>query len=144
MTSFNHEYLDVKNKKPLTRKLLVYILFFSSIFAVLSTAFQLYLDYTRDVGQIEKQIQLIQNSYTKPLAEHVWDVDKSQAEIVLTSILNLPDIQYVELVDRTTEITIQLGGKTDLNSLTHRFPLEHVISKAEAVQIGYLRWKKFR
>lgn len=138
MASLNHEYLESKKKKPLTRKLLVYILFFSAVFTILTTAFQLYLDYKRDVGQIDKQIKLIENSYIQPLAEHIWNVDKSQAEIDLTSIINLPDIQYVELVDSTTEISIYLGEKTDLNSLTHRFRLERVISKAETVPLGYL------
>lgn len=132
------EIIENKKNTPLTWKFLAYILLFSSVFTIFITSFQLYIDYERDLGRIDDQMKLIENSYLIPLVGYVWNVEKSQTEILLSNIINLPDIQYVELVDVTTELNLNFGKKTKKRSITHQLDLDYAISDSKTAHLGEL------
>jgi len=87
-------------KHRLSMKLLFYIVLCSSSFTLLVTAFQLYMDYRRDLAAIHESIQFIESSYLQALAASAWDMDENQIRLQLQGALKLQDVKYLEIVEQ--------------------------------------------
>jgi signal transduction histidine kinase len=85
-------------------RLLVRVLFFSSVITLLLTMMQLYLDYRRDVQAIELRMSEIDSGYRESLGEGLWRVDARQLQLQVEGILRLPDIRYVELREAAGQV----------------------------------------
>ena len=131
-------YLKWINDNPLVRRILINILLFSSIFTIFATGIQLYFDYSQGVDQVHDRIKAIQESDLKALARSIWEVDKEQITIQLNGIFRLPDIQYVELVDRTKNLSIILGEKVEENAISQQFPLTFNYKNKKNIWLGTL------
>jgi len=88
-----------RHDNRLSYRLLVYILMCSSVLAFLSTAFQLFWDYRKDVDGIEQGIASIEAGYLDSLASSLWKLDKDQIAIQLDGIMKLPDISYASITE---------------------------------------------
>ena len=110
-------------------RLLVRVLLFSSAITLLLTLLQLYFDYRRDVGTIDRQISEIEGSYRRSLGEGLWNLDARQLELQVDGILHLPDIRFVEVretTDRADPIVVTAGSH-EANADVHReFRISHV------------------
>ena len=82
-------------------RLLVRVLFFSSVITLLLTLMQLYLDYRRDVQAIDLRMSEIDDGYRRSLGEGLWRLDALQLRLQVEGIRRLPDISYVELREAT-------------------------------------------
>jgi PAS domain S-box-containing protein len=85
-------------------RLLVRVLFFSSVVTLLLTLTQLYFDYRRDVQAIDLRMSEIDSVYSQSLGDGLWRLDRRQLQLQVEGILRLPEISYVELrevTDRT-------------------------------------------
>src|SRR5258708_2124223 len=82
-------------------RLLVRVLFFSSVITLLLTLMQLYLDYRRDVQAIDLRMSEIDDGYRRSLGEGLWRLDARQLQSQVEGIRRLPDISYVELREAT-------------------------------------------
>ncbi len=76
-------------------RLIGYILLFSSCVTLCFTVFQLYWDYRRDVGAIERRLDDVQTSTAASLARSLWQTDIGQVRLQVEGIMRLPDIQAV-------------------------------------------------
>ena len=61
-------------------RLLARVLLFSSAITLLLTLLQLYFDYRRDVGTIDRQISEIERSYRPSLGVGLWNLYARQLE----------------------------------------------------------------
>ena len=94
-------------------RLLLQVLFFSSVITLLLTLTQLYLDYRRDVGAIDQRMSEIDSGYSRSLGEGLWRLDARQLQLQVEGILRLPDISYVELreaTDRAAPLVVTAGS----------------------------------
>jgi PAS domain S-box-containing protein len=82
-------------------RLLVRVLFFSSVVTLLLTLIQLYFDYRRDVQAIDLRMSEIDSVYSRSLCDGLWRLDARQLRLQVEGILHLPDISYVELREAT-------------------------------------------
>jgi PAS domain S-box-containing protein len=82
-------------------RLLVRVLFFSSVVTLLLTLVQLYLDYRRDVQAIDLRMSEIDSVYSRSLGDGLWRLDTRQLRFQVEGIMHLPDISYVELREIT-------------------------------------------
>ncbi|MGA2996574.1 ATP-binding protein [Bradyrhizobium sp.] len=82
-------------------RLLVRVLFFSSVITLLLTLLQLYFDYRRDVQAIDLRMSEIDSVYSRSLGDGLWRLDARQLRLQVEGILHLPDISYVELREAT-------------------------------------------
>lgn len=73
-------------------RLLFFILLFSSAVTLGSTVLQLYVDYRRDVSNIERRLDEIERSYAGSLASSLWNLDVPQLKVQLEGLLKLPDM----------------------------------------------------
>ncbi|WP_163336441.1 ATP-binding protein [Desulfopila sp. IMCC35008] len=127
-----------KSSRSLTWKTIFYILLFSSFFTFFVSALQLYQAYHEDIELIGARMDLIQQSYLDPLSTSVWEVDKEQIETQLKSIFNLIDIQFVNLQERTQELSFSMGTPNNENTITRKFPIEYSLDELEPIFLGDL------
>ncbi len=78
----------------IARKFILYIILFSSAITLVTTAFQLYGEYRRDLGQIRQSLSLIETGYVDSLTQAVWLADREQIRLILRGVRELPDIEY--------------------------------------------------
>ena len=121
-------------------RLLARVFLFSSAITLLLTSLQLYLDYRRDVGAIDRQISDIEGSYRRSIGEGLWNLDSRQLELQVDGILHLPDIRFVEVREATdrADAMVVTAGVRQANADVHReFPISHTFRGTEQ-QLGVL------
>lgn len=124
-------------KRPLAKRVLIFILLFGSFFTLLTIIFQLYLDYNRDLSEINKRIRQIKLSYVASLTRSLWALDDEQINIQMQGILALPDIEYLEIKTLENEIYTK-GTLPEFNALIrHSFPLIYQEQQLQ-VPLGFL------
>jgi len=85
-------------KSKIAKKLIFYIVVFSSAITLILTSFQLYNDFNYDVKSINSKLQQIEISYTQSVTNAVWLSDRAQLKSILDGITELPDIVYSEVM----------------------------------------------
>ncbi len=86
-----------RSGSPLSFRLLAYILLFSSLFTLLTSAIQIYVDYRKEVSQIDERMAVIQTSYASSLSRSLWALDQNLLQVQMEGILSLPDIVHLRL-----------------------------------------------
>jgi PAS domain S-box-containing protein len=115
-------------------RLLVRVLFFSSVITLLLTLTQLYLDYYRDVRAIDQRMSEIDTGYRQSLGEGLWRMDARQLQLQVEGILHLPDIRYVELREATghaAPLVVTAGSHQSNPSVRSEFKIVYTNRGAE-------------
>jgi PAS domain S-box-containing protein len=121
-------------------RLLASVLLFSSAVTLLLTSLELYLDYRRDVGTIERRMSEIGNSYVGSLGEGLWELDPQQLQLQVDGILHRPAIRFVEVreaTDRPDPMIVSAGDRDAGAAVRREFPLFHNFHGTEQ-QLGVL------
>jgi PAS domain S-box-containing protein len=124
----------------LSYRLLVYVVLCSSLFALLATATQLYLDYRRDVSALYDSMQFIEKSYLKTIAASTFKIDTDHLRLELEGALKLPDIVYLEVREsRGKQVYTHSQGSRNATKLIQKeFPLEYISPSGEKRLMGNL------
>ena len=77
--------------------MLAAILLASTALAMVATAIQLWLDYTRDVDAMEEQFTLIERTFADSIANSLWSLDKQQIQLQLDGLLRLREVQFARV-----------------------------------------------
>ena len=112
----------------LSTKLLFYIVLCSAFFTLLATAFQLYMDYRRDMSDVHDSIQFIEKSYLPAIATSAWDMDEKQLRLQLQGALKLPGVEYLEIVETRTAGEVIIAAQGNPNSrkdIVHEHTLQY-------------------
>lgn len=106
-------------------RLLVRVLFVSSVITLLLTMMELYLDYRRDIHAIELRMSEIESGYRQSLGEGLWRVNQPQLRLQVEGILRLPDISYVELREAAdqTPLVVTAGFRQAVPSARREFKI---------------------
>lgn len=136
---------EAQGFSPLQRgiglRLLAYIILFSTVVTLLSTLFQLYFDYRRDVGAIEQRMLEIESTTLDSIAQSLWNVDTAELHLQLEGLHRLPDMQMVELRETGAldkPVVIRVGENRADGVVVRDFSLYHGQGAARQ-QIGVLR-----
>lgn len=122
---------------PLARRLVAATVAFSTLVALVATAVQLYMDYRRDLGDIEATFQQVNQTYLPTIANALWATSRHQIQIALDGLVQLPDVHYVEVSEG--EVVWGQAGRRKTESIKSReYPLtrEH---RGHLETIGTLR-----
>ena len=111
-----------KLKTKIAYRLLFHILLFSSFVTIMITATQLYIEYRRDIDEIDDQFSRVEKIFKKPLTEALWFFNENSLRLQLEGISNLRDIEYIELVGEE-HINITIGQKISENTMQIQLPL---------------------
>jgi PAS domain S-box-containing protein len=125
------------NGNGVAKKLIVALVLFSSLITAVFTAAELYAEYRRDLGQIDRSIEFIGKGDLPALTDAVWVADREQVQTQLDGLLRLPDVEYIGIaVDGQTRWS---AGKTvSQRIVSAEIPLvrEH---RGQALTIGTVR-----
>lgn len=124
-------------KRGIGRRLAVYILAFSSIVTLLSTALQLTLEYKRDISDIESRLSQIEVSYAHSLASSLWVDSKNDVQLQLDGIFRLPDMQYLQVVAEDNAVYGQVGERRTDQVISREYLL-HFTHRDQEVYLGKL------
>ncbi len=111
-------------KSGIARRLILYILCFSSIVTLVMTSLQLYLDYARDVRLIEERLHQIETSYLPSIRTALWVSNQKLLEVQIEGIMQLPDIQHVS-ISSDKEHTLSSGITPKKSVIERNFSLNY-------------------
>ncbi len=111
-------------KRSISRKLIFYIILFSSVVTLLATSLRVYLEYRRDIEVIESTLSDIKNSYLPSIINNLWMMDDNSLQAQLEGIMKLPDIKYLQLETEGEQI-IAVGTKQLDNTIQRSFTLTY-------------------
>lgn len=133
--------LPALRNRRIAQRLLLYILVFSSFVTLVSTSFQLFSDYQRDVDLINTRLEQIESGYLASISASLWNLDNKQLELLMDGILHLPDIRSVEIYELTDQFSNPLhltrGDKQTTRHLAREFSITYPILGEER-KIGTL------
>ncbi|WP_027721572.1 ATP-binding protein [Maridesulfovibrio zosterae] len=136
------KFFRIRKGQVLPYKLLVYILICSSFFTILGTSIQLYMEYRNDVGEIQKGMNQIEQSYANTIAASLWDINIDHVKIQLEGALKLPGLRYLEVVEMSfgsVDPVASLGAiPKGKNIIERTYPLIHIVD-GKTVEVGQLR-----
>jgi signal transduction histidine kinase len=116
----------------IAKRLLLYIIIFSSFVTLIATSIQLYTDYKRDISAINSRLNEIERGYLASISASLWNLDIKQLELQMDGIKHLPDIQAVEIQEKSDQLSNPLhllrGTKSENNRLARQFPITYKIN----------------
>ncbi len=129
-----------KKQYMLSYRLVVFVVLCSSLFALIATAIQLYLDYRRDVSALHDSFRLIEKSYLPTIARSTFKIDQDHLRLELEGALKLPDIVYLEVQEvRGSQILTHAHGNPNAEKIIrNEYPLEYISPAGEKMPIGTL------
>jgi len=115
-------YAALFNGNGLARRLATSVILFSSLFTLIITLEQVYMDYAENMDIIEGNFQTVETSQLALMANNVWSQDDQQIQIQLEGLLQFPDMEYaaVSFDDKTKW---SRGQKVSDNILQRFHPL---------------------
>jgi PAS domain S-box-containing protein len=128
--------MKTKIRSPLSRRLALYIVLCSSVITLFLTVFQLYRDYQSDIRVIETEFEQIRNVHLKSIELTVWATDKDRLRTLLDGISNMPDIEFVSVVDEGGVISV--GQIISENNVSMSYPLTYP-HRGKRLDIGVLK-----
>ncbi|NOY61854.1 MAG: GAF domain-containing protein [Gammaproteobacteria bacterium] len=120
----------------LTRRLVVYVLLFSSFITLLATTNQLYMDYSSDIDLIEEHLQQIEDVHLKSLTSTLWVSDTKELRTHLEGISQLRDMQFAQVKDEE-RVWTTVGTPQSKNVISRQYPMIHH-HRGQNIKIGTL------
>ena len=125
---------NIQNSIP--RRLILYIVLFSSLITLLITIFQLYLEYVGGVSRVNAQIHQIETLSVPSLIENVWDIYEKQIQRQLEDLVKLSDLRYLEIRSKG-KVVASAGNPVSKNIISKMIPLIYT-QRGEQILIGKL------
>jgi len=124
-------------KNSIARKLILYVILFSSLLTLIITCIQLYYDYTIELNNIHESLEQIESVHLEAISANVWAVDVHNTRTQLEGILKVPDLEYLE-ISENGKIWMSAGKKSAKNIIEVIYPLIYY-SRGEARKIGEIK-----
>lgn len=125
-----------KKISPLGWRLAAATVAFSTCIALLATAYQLYLDYRRDLTLIDATFEQVGQSYLPTIASALWATNRHELKIAINGLVRLPDVQHVT-VREEGNVWAEAGLAKTRNVQSREFPLTHN-HRGKTVEIGVM------
>lgn len=108
----------------LLRRLLLFILLFSLCFTVLASSVQLYIEYRREMNDIDSRMELIRAGYLASLERSLWDLNQEQLNVQLRGLVDFSDVARVHLT--SSDFNLLQGSQDPVGPLrVERFALDY-------------------
>ncbi|MHC8338965.1 ATP-binding protein [Pseudomonas sp. HLT2-19-2] len=121
----------------LLRRLLLFILLFSLCFTVLASTVQLYIEYRREMREIDSRMELIRAGYLASLERSLWDLNQEQLNVQLRGLVGFSDVARVHLT--SPDYDLLQGNPNPVGPLRiERFALRYLPPSGPLRQLGEL------
>ena len=81
-------------------KVILSIILFSLIIIAINMVFLLYSEYKRGLADIEKSIEIVEESHLKSISESVYNFDERSLDLQLQGVLSLDNIVYITVLEK--------------------------------------------
>jgi diguanylate cyclase (GGDEF)-like protein/PAS domain S-box-containing protein len=125
-----------RHSHSIKRKLILYLVLFSSFITLLITIIQLFQEYREGLSKVKNQIVQIEKLSLTSVTENLWNLYQKQIQSQLEDLVQLPDVQYLE-IQSGGEIKASTGIQSSDNIITKTLPLIYVRGDEE-ILIGQL------
>ncbi|NOY66192.1 MAG: PAS domain-containing protein [Gammaproteobacteria bacterium] len=125
------------SKSPIARRLILYIVLFSSFITILITVIQLYRDYNTDIELIHTELEQIENIHLNSLTSALWASNRKLLQTSIEGILKIRDMQYVEIRD-SERIWAVAGKKSGKNTIQRDYPITYR-NRNKEISIGNMK-----
>jgi putative nucleotidyltransferase with HDIG domain len=127
-------------KSPLSLRLISYIIIFSLTMTMLSAVLQTALEYRQGQNTIQANLQLLEDSYLRPIATSNYHVNEKLLQVQLQGLIQLEDVVYAEVVDPERDETYRLtaGSKSVRRDIERTFPLLYRTATGRTYEVGFL------
>lgn len=131
-------------RNPLAAKLTVLIILCSSMVTLVAIGFTLYKQYRDDISALDDRLRSIEAISLSSLSKSLWKYDDDQVLVIISGILALDDVTYVEVKARNwdgSERGLHVGSPPTGDSHLYRilsFPLTFAGGDSEKPQIEQL------
>ena len=88
--------MPTKIPSSIAKKIILYVILFSSLITVITTAAQLYSEYNRDIKSIDSRFDEIEAIHLNNIASRVWVADKLEINNQINGLKNLPFMHYLD------------------------------------------------
>ncbi|MDO8606324.1 MAG: ATP-binding protein [Phaeospirillum sp.] len=125
-------------------RLLTAIFLFSTAVTLLTTLFELYVDYRSQVKDIQDRLGDIETGYLGSLGGSLWSLDVDQIQLQIEGIKRLPDMQYLEVreIGRNMKrrVLVSIGERGVGPVLTQEYQILYAENKDKSAEqaIGLL------
>lgn len=124
-------------RHSIARKLILYVILFSSVLTLIITCAQLYYDYSVEMDNIHNSLYQIESVHLEAISATVWAVDKQNARTQLEGILKVPGMEYLEITENN-KVWMTAGKRKSENFIDNTYPLVH-FSRGKLRTIGHLK-----
>jgi len=111
-------------KSPIGKRLMIYIILFSSLITLVITAVQLYRDYNIDIEHIHSELEQIENVHLDSLTAALWASNKKLLQTSIEGILKIKDMQYIEIRDEK-KVWAKAGEEKGKNIIQRKYPMQY-------------------
>lgn len=127
-------------KNTIAIKLIIYIFLFSFFVTLILSAIELSFDYHRNIESLKNRVAQIRDSHLKTFALRLWNFDEEGLDTQLQGIIQLPDIEYVKVIENTKSGStindrevISAGKVMSKNIIEDEFLLTHSIDGEDKI-----------
>lgn len=107
------------------------------MFALLSSAVQIYSDLRKDVTSVNERLDYIETIYTNSIARSLWAPDQKLLQTQMENILSLPDIVHLRLASSSGSEIVMGSMPPAVSARSIKVPLELVVENG-SVSLGQL------
>ena len=123
-----------KKTNRLAKKLMLAVIVSSTLITIITTSYQLYGLYSRDISAIDSRLKEIEAVHVNSISNVVWNSDYEQLELRVESMIHLPDMLYVEVREHDRS-RIKAGSFHNENIIQRNFDLNYFY-RGESRTIG--------
>jgi len=105
-------------------KLMLLTVLFSTCITIITSAFQLRNDYKKDKQAIENRLDEVGTVHLKSITSRMWISDVKELEVQLKSILEYPEINYIEVMENDNSV-IKLGKKMREDVISKKYVMNY-------------------
>lgn len=120
----------------IARRLIAYVVIFSSLITLIATVLQLYLNYGKEIRFIEHKLQQVHTVHLNSLTETLWASDAKELRTHAEGILLMRDMQFLEIRDKD-QVWVTIGTPQTHNVISRQFPMTHRF-RGHDINIGTL------
>ncbi len=113
----------LKRQESLSWRLLFWILVISSVFTLLITATQLYMDYKRDINHLDQTLNQIEKTILPSVGMATWNYDTSLLDTILTGINTQDNIESVIVLNKDGSVLMQNGTDNVESPVKKSYPI---------------------
>ncbi|MDP2267280.1 MAG: hypothetical protein Q8J70_12065, partial [Thiobacillus sp.] len=111
-------------KSPLARRLIIAMMLFSAAVTLVTTGYQLYREYQRNMAGIETQFRQIDGVHLPSLTQSVWAANSKEIKLQLEGILRVPNVVYAS-VDDNVAYLLAVGQRDDKRVVERQYTMQY-------------------